>query len=348
MPPAPSNPDEARFEPRASREMADMFDDVSGRYDFLNRVMTLGRDGSWRAAMAAEVPDDARVVVDLCTGTGTSLEGLRQPGRLVVGVDVSRRMLQHALEEHDAAGWAPILVCADAFRLPMRDASVDCVTIAFGIRNLRPRDEALAEIARVMRPGGRLIVLEATAPGTGALAPMHRFHLTHVVPWLGRMSSDPSAYAYLSRSILEFGPGDAFERSLGTAGFRIESARRFLMGATTLWVACTETAPKGDDDGRNDLQTARAGAGIGGRMPTLGSHRATEWKWWTTAQLVISIGIFGFLIYAGWTFRALEPNLPLERWQRQGMQILLLVGLVGFAIRSVILALRLTGPPPRL
>src|SRR5213593_2518051 len=202
-----------RFGARASREMAGMFDAVSARYDFLNRVMSLGRDRAWRAAMWRAVPERARVVLDLCTGSGASLAG-RERG----------------------AGWAPRLVCADAFRLPLRDGALDAVTIAFGVRNLRPRAEALAEIARVTSAGGTLTVLEAVAPATGLFAPVHRFYLRHIVPLLGRISPDPSAYAYLSQSIFEFGAGPEFEDDLARAGFQVVASRSFLFGATRLWV----------------------------------------------------------------------------------------------------------------
>ncbi len=138
-----------RFEPRAARAMAEMFDDVSGRYDLLNRLMTLGRDDAWRAAMWSAVPEDARAVLDLCTGSGVSLGGLRRPGRLVMGIDVSFAMLAMAADREGRSGWAPRLGCADAFHLPLRARALDAVTVAFGMRNLRPRAAALAELARV-------------------------------------------------------------------------------------------------------------------------------------------------------------------------------------------------------
>src|SRR5207249_9514898 len=133
--------------------------------------------------------------------------------------------------------WAPRLACADAFRLPLRDACLDAITVAFGVRNLRPHDDALAELARVLKPGGRLVVLEATAPAPGWTAPLHRFYLERIVPAAGRLSDDPSAYHYLSRSVLAFGAGAEFEAALAAAGFVIARRRSFLMGATRLWTA---------------------------------------------------------------------------------------------------------------
>ncbi len=139
------------------------------------------------------------------TALGEPLEGLLRPGRLVLGVDASLGMLEIAAADYETWGWGPRLACADVFRLPLRDGAADAIAIAFGMRNLRPRAEALAEMARVLAPGGTLAVLEATAPRRGFLAPFHAFYARHVIPLLGRLSPDPAAYRYLSESIFEFG-----------------------------------------------------------------------------------------------------------------------------------------------
>jgi len=323
-----------------------MFDDVAGRYDLLNRLMTLGRDAQWRAAMAAEVPEDARVVLDLCTGSGVSLTELRQPGRLAIGLDVSLKMLEVAQENEGGSGWAPRLVAGDAFRLPFRDASVDAVTIAFGIRNLRPRLDALHEIARVVRPGGTLVVLEAAAPSPSAFAPLHRVYLERGLPLLGHLSPDPSAYRYLGESILEFGPRETFEHTLAEAGFHLERRRRFMLGATYLWTATSggEEAPTGRPPA---LQAARVQGAARGRMRTTASWREREWRVWTTVQLVVSVGILAVLAIAWRSFHELGSALAIEDWQRQAMGFVLVVGLLGFAIRSVVLLGRLLGSRPR-
>ena len=190
------------------------------------------------------MPEQAHVVLDLCTGDGSSLPGLRRPGRLVIGLDASLAMLELAAEADWRGGWGPRLVCGDAFHLPFAAGSLDAVTIAFGIRNLRPQDAALAELARVLRPGGTLAVLEATGPRRGALAPFHRFYLRRIVPVLGRLSRDPSAYRYLAESILEFGPGGSFTSAAEQHGFHWRGARRFMLGATRLWVASAPPAAK--------------------------------------------------------------------------------------------------------
>ncbi len=326
----------------AVREMAKMFDDVSPRYDRLNSLMTFGQDRAWRLALARAVPDAARVVLDLCTGSGVSLEGLVQPGRLVLGVDASRGRLEVAADEHGMWGWAPRLVCADAFHLPCRDGCASAVTIAFGMRNLRPRARALAEIARVLAPGGRLAVLEATAPRPGPLAPLHSFYARQVIPLLGRLSSEPSAYRYLSESIFEFGDGEEFERDLAAAGFVLVERRAFLLGAARLWAAHRLAGGE-----RAALQSARSQAAGRGKLTQPLRGLESEWRWWTAAQTAFSGALAVSLVWALVTWIKWRPALHLEPWQEHGLWALILLGMVGFGVRTLALLLRLLGPPPR-
>jgi demethylmenaquinone methyltransferase/2-methoxy-6-polyprenyl-1,4-benzoquinol methylase len=325
----------------AVREQAGMFDGVSGRYDLLNSLMTLGQDRAWRAALWRAVPGTAGVVLDLCTGSGVSLEGLRRPGRILLGVDASLRMLELAAGEHGPWGWAPRLACADAFQLPFRDGALDAVTIAFGMRNLRPRASALAELERVLAPGGTLVVLEATAPRPGPLAPFHRFYARRVIPLLGRLSADPGAYRYLSESILEFGTGEEFERDLAAAGFGIVERQAYMFGATRLW-AVQRLAGRTLEALRN----ARSEAGASGYFAQAGHPRGNEWRWWTTARAVVSATLTGSLVWALVTWVKWRPALNLEAWQDRLLWLLILAGLAGFAVRTLSLVLRLLGPPP--
>ncbi|HTM57040.1 MAG TPA: ubiquinone/menaquinone biosynthesis methyltransferase [Candidatus Udaeobacter sp.] len=345
-----------------------MFDSVSSRYDLLNRLMTLGRDRAWRASMANAVPAGAGVVLDLCTGNGVSLPALRRPGRVVLGIDVSLAMLEDAHARFSGAGWAPRLAAADAFRLPLRASSIDALTVAFGIRNLRPRPDALREIARVLRDGGTLAVLEAAAPRPGWFAPFHALHLRYVVPLAGRLSPDPSAYRYLSQSIFDFGSGEEFERDLSDAGFELERHRSFLLGASRLWVA-RRSGPRIEDEpgsagsvhhgadlkgadaaaaaNGSALRNARRGGSRARELPQPTTARDREWRVWTTAQLVTSVILLLALIYGLWTYRGLSGDLSLPPWQRRGFMALIVGGIVVFAARSLMLALRLTGPPGR-
>ena len=173
----------------------------------------------------------------------------------------------------------------------MRDGALDAITVAFGVRNLRPRRDALAELARVLRPGGTLAVLEAAAPSSGPFAGPHGFYLRHVIPLAGRLSPEPSAYVYLSRSIFEFGDGAEFERDLAQANFTVLGRRRFLLGATRLWVAERAGAGQIATGAGRELQNARPPGGIGVNRPTAESPGETEWRVWTAVQAVLAAAL---------------------------------------------------------
>ena len=346
----PAAPTAARSRPHAVRELGGMFDDVSGRYDLLNRVMSLGQDRAWRAAMWRGVPEEARAVLDLCTGSGGSRPGRRRPGRLVRGADVSLRMRELTAARQGRTGWAPRLVCADGFHLPLPDRSLDAVTIAFGIRNLRPLDDALDELARVLRPGGTLVVLEAAAPAPGPFAPFHAFYLRRLIPLAGRLSADPSAYAYLSRSIFEFGAGPEFESALAAAGLEVVARRRVMLGATRLWVA--ERSPgsgqKVASAGGSTMQNARPGGQDGVKVPSPVDRWSAEWRVWTGVQLALALAITAVLAYGLHQLVNSGAGLPLAGWQRSLAWFLLGGGLLLFGVRSLVLLLRFLGPPRRL
>ncbi|HYM81231.1 MAG TPA: ubiquinone/menaquinone biosynthesis methyltransferase [Candidatus Limnocylindria bacterium] len=328
--------------------MGGMFDDVSDRYDFLNRVLSLGQDRAWRAEMWRQVPDDARVVLDLCTGSGVSLDGLRRPGRRVLGIDASLGMLQIAASHSERSGWAPRLACADAFRLPLRAGALDAITVAFGVRNLRPRLEALREIARVLKPGGTLVVLEAVAPAGGLFAPAHRFYLRHVVPLAGRLSRDPSAYAYLASSIVEFGAGEEFEHDLESASFTVTGRQSFLAGATRLWVSRSpRVAGQNTANVPGIVHNARPDRANRGNLPNRSAALAREWRVWTTVQLVLSAALTIALAYGFWIAFKFGDDLPLPAPHRPIARLLLGGGAMAFGLRSGFLLLRLMGPPGR-
>ena len=337
-----------RFQPHASTAMASMFDDVSGRYDLLNRVMTLGQDGAWREAMWSTVPADAHVVLDLCTGSGVSLPGLRRPGRVVLGVDISFAMLEVARDTHGGPGWAPRVACADAFHLPLRDGSVDAVTVAFGVRNLRPRVAGLAEIARVLRPGGTLSVLEAAAPGPGPLRAPHSFWVRHIIPLAGRLSPDPTAYRYLSESIFEFGAGPEFERDLAQAGLEVAGRRSFMLGATRLWVA-----HRGPVVGQNRViapavvRDARSSGSAGAPRLEAADTMTAEVAGWRMAQAAIAGALTLALVWALGMWASVNADLPLTGFQRATGWSLLVISLLGFAVRCLWLLLRISAGTKR-
>jgi len=262
-------------------------------------------------------------------------------------------MLEVAADRQNPMGWAPRLVCADAFHLPIADQALQAVTIAFGIRNLRPLGDALAEIRRVLAPGGTLVVLEAAAPAPGPLAPCHAFYLRHLVPLAGKLSPDPSAYEYLSRSVFAFGAGPEFEAGLATAGFRVVGRQSFLAGATRLWVAerspghRPETGQILSPAAGDRLQIARPGDENGVNVPSHADTRTGEWRVWTGVQLVLSVALTASFVWALSILANSQYQLPLAGWHRPLAWLLTVGGLVVFGVRSLDLFLRILGPGPR-
>jgi demethylmenaquinone methyltransferase/2-methoxy-6-polyprenyl-1,4-benzoquinol methylase len=201
-----------------------MFDRIAPRYDLLNRVLSAGVDARWRRRCidALGLPASSRVL-DLCTGTADLLlEWLgRSREARGVGVDLSSGMLKHGELKVRRAGasWRGALAAGDAERLPLRAASFDGAVVAFGIRNVGDIDAALRETARVLRPGGRFVILEFSVP-PGVLGRLYRFYFTRILPVLGGLvSGSREAYAYLPASVERFDTPDALGERLKRAGF---------------------------------------------------------------------------------------------------------------------------------
>ena len=201
-----------------------MFDRISGVYDRMNRVMTAGLDRTWRrrAADRAEIGPGDRVL-DLCCGTGDLAIEIADrvgPGGEVIGADFSEPMLEIARQKSPAEGGNAVsFVNADALELPFEDHSFDALTIAFGARNLADLDRGLAEMRRVLRPDGRLVILEITQPRRQPLKGFFALWFDRLVPLFGRVAGDPAAYSYLPDSVRSFPDADALADRLVSAGF---------------------------------------------------------------------------------------------------------------------------------
>ena len=203
-----------------------MFDAIAERYDFLNHLLSAGIDTRWRARATASLSLTGRErVLDVCTGTGDlalAAARARPSAARVVGVDFAGAMLRVARDKVRCAGVADrlSLVRGDAARIPVRDASMDAVTIAFGIRNVQDVPGACAEVHRVLRPGGRLAVLEFAVPTTPGVSGLYLWYLRQVLPRIGRLvSRHDAAYGYLPASIDAFTSPDEFVKILGQSGF---------------------------------------------------------------------------------------------------------------------------------
>jgi demethylmenaquinone methyltransferase/2-methoxy-6-polyprenyl-1,4-benzoquinol methylase len=217
--PAPPSRESAEF----SSEVRGMFDRIAGVYDLMNRAMTAGMDRAWRerAADRAELtPGDS--ALDVCCGTGDlAFELRRRVGRegRVVGCDFSEAMLELARDKADDLELSDVeFEWADALDLPYGDASFDAVTVGFGVRNLADLPRGIAELTRVLRPGGRLVILEITQPRRAPLSYFHALWFDHVVPLLGRFAGDSAAYSYLPQSVRSFPPPEELAELMHVAG----------------------------------------------------------------------------------------------------------------------------------
>lgn len=213
-----------------------MFDRISPVYDVMNRVMTAGLDRRWRrlAAAAAVRPGDE--VLDACCGTGDLALAAVSAGGRVTGLDFSERMLERARRKSQTVQW----VRGDLTALPFAEGSFDAATVGFGIRNVEDLEAGLRELARVLRPGGRLGCLEITRP-RGLLRPFFRLWFDALVPLAGRVLPGGAAYTYLPASVRRFpGPADLAE-AMRRSGFEEVGWRLLGGGIVALHVARKRT-----------------------------------------------------------------------------------------------------------
>jgi demethylmenaquinone methyltransferase/2-methoxy-6-polyprenyl-1,4-benzoquinol methylase len=217
-----------------------MFSGVAPRYDFLNRLLSGRRDVAWRRTAVESLhlsPGDA--VLDLCCGTGDQAIELRAHGADVTAADFCLPMLAIARRKYrrlEAGPRTPGGLAADALDLPFPERRFRAATVSFGLRNVADLDRALAELFRVLAPGGQLRVLEPTLPRRRALRPLYTFYFTRVLPRLGALLSPRgSAYSYLPSSVLGFPERDAFVERLRAAGFVDGAWRDLTFGTVNLY-----------------------------------------------------------------------------------------------------------------
>jgi demethylmenaquinone methyltransferase/2-methoxy-6-polyprenyl-1,4-benzoquinol methylase len=214
-------------------EVASMFDAVARRYDLTNTVLSLGRDRAWRRATrkALEIKPGDRVL-DLAAGTAVSTEELVRSGAWCVATDFSVGMLKAGRVRR-----VP-MVAGDATRLPFADAAFDAVTISFGLRNIADHQAALREMARVTRPGGRLVVCEFSTPTNRLFGVMYKEYLMRALPRIARaIASNPDAYVYLAESIRTWPDQVTLSRYIKKAGWASVRWRNLTGGIVSLHVA---------------------------------------------------------------------------------------------------------------
>jgi demethylmenaquinone methyltransferase/2-methoxy-6-polyprenyl-1,4-benzoquinol methylase len=191
-----------------------MFDRIAPVYDLMNRVMTAGLDGRWRRMTAEAVVRRGDRVLDACCGTGDLALADERAGGRIVGLDFSERMLERARRKSASFEW----VRGDLLELPFEDASFDAATVGFGVRNVTDLERSLRELRRVLRPGGRLGILEITTP-RGPLRLFYRLWFDAIVPLLGKLLRGGSAYTYLPASVRRFPGPDDLAALLARTGF---------------------------------------------------------------------------------------------------------------------------------
>ncbi len=214
---------------------------ISHRYDLLNSTLSLRIDAWWRWRTVRALRDlPPGPVLDLCAGTlPLSLELARQePARQVLAVDFCEDMLRHGVAGmgHDRRRERIQPVCGDGEEIPVRDASCWACTVAFGVRNLARTERGLAEMRRILKPGGRLLILEFSRPTHPLVRPLYNFYLNRVLPRIaGLLSGDQEAYEYLASSIAAFYEPEELLAMMRHAGFARVSCRRLTFGIVTLY-----------------------------------------------------------------------------------------------------------------
>ncbi|HMO52266.1 MAG TPA: bifunctional demethylmenaquinone methyltransferase/2-methoxy-6-polyprenyl-1,4-benzoquinol methylase UbiE [Kiritimatiellia bacterium] len=219
-----------------------MFDRIAPRYDMLNRLLSFRRDVAWRNRMATMVPDrSGLVLLDIATGTADQIISLMTKTPRIagaVGVDMSEGMLSHGRVKIERLGWQErvTLKTGDAMSIPEPDQQFDVATMSFGIRNVLNVTEALREVYRVLKPGGRALILEFSTPGNPVFRPLYFFYLRHLLPIIGGiLSGDRKAYRYLNRTIETFPSGEAFCAIMKEAGFINVSATPLTLGIASIY-----------------------------------------------------------------------------------------------------------------
>ena len=221
-------------------KVQEMFNGIAPKYDLLNHLLSLGIDKAWRRKAMRELERGAKDrVLDVACGTGDfSIEALRHGVRQVVGVDISENMLAVAQEKARDKGLEEQLefLYGDSEQLTFPDENFDAVTVAFGVRNFEHLERGLREMCRVLRPGGRVVILEFSTPDRFPMKQLYRFYFKHILPRVGGLvSGDRGAYEYLPASVFAFPQGDRFLDIMRACGFRDVRRRPLTFGIATLY-----------------------------------------------------------------------------------------------------------------
>ena len=223
-------------------QVAQMFNSISGRYDFLNHFLSLGIDKRWRKkAIRILKSANPKLILDVATGTGDfALQALSINPEKIVGVDISEGMLEvgrKKVEQRRLSNKIELLL-ADSENLPFPDNNFDAVTVGFGVRNFENLKKGLREINRVMKPGALLVVLEFSRPSRFPFKQVYNFYFKLILPRIGRLvSRDKSAYTYLPESVEAFPDGEKFVAILKETGFKNSACKPLTFGVSSIYIA---------------------------------------------------------------------------------------------------------------
>ena len=223
-------------------QVAEMFNRIAFRYDFLNHFLSLGIDKIWRKRAIAAIPRQRPLLVlDVATGTGDlALDALEKEGIQIIGVDISPGMLKIADQKIKIRGVKKLfrVEIGDSEELKFESDHFDVVMVAFGVRNFENLEKGLKEILRVLKPGGKIIVLEFSKPTAAPFKQVYNFYFEHILPAFGKkISKDAKAYEYLQKSVLNFPDGTGFTSILDSLGYRNTNFRPLSLGICTLYTA---------------------------------------------------------------------------------------------------------------
>lgn len=220
-----------------------MFDSIAPAYDFMNTAMSMGLHRRWLGkAIKSVALEQPKRILDVATGTADVAIALsrRLPESHVVGVDLSEGMLERGRQKVEKGGLSERieLLKGDCLALPFGDDEFDAVTVAYGVRNFEHLDAGYREMCRVLKPGGKLVVIELSTPPSKLVKPLYKFYTRYVIPLVGRMvSRDVRAYSYLPESIAAVAQGEAMTELMEQSGFESASYRRLTFGVCTIYEA---------------------------------------------------------------------------------------------------------------
>jgi demethylmenaquinone methyltransferase / 2-methoxy-6-polyprenyl-1,4-benzoquinol methylase len=233
---------DSSLETSKKEQVEEMFNSIAHRYDFLNRFLSLGIDRGWRKkAISYLKPLAPKLILDVATGTGDlALEAMSLNPNKIIGLDIAEQMLVVGREKIAYKGLSNIIemVNGDSENLPFPDNNFDAITVAFGVRNFQNLSKGLKEMNRVLKPSGRIVVLEFSKPNTFPFKQGYNFYFTYILPVLGNMlSNSKNAYTYLPESVKHFPEGADFVDYLHHAGFKNMIVKPLTFGTCSLYIA---------------------------------------------------------------------------------------------------------------